>query len=92
MARRRRVDRHLALGAAEEAPVDEDANPFAPPRKPVPPREGKRSCLTPEGARPGGADGPSAAKGAACKVNDKCKALEGDCCPNGAGDFLSCCG
>ena len=75
--------------------VDEDANPFAPPSKPVP-KESKSpdaKCLPSPPSSGGGGGGGGAPKGgdAACSAHSGCKGLEGDCCPTGNGDFLGCC-
>jgi len=73
----------------KSAKVDEDANPFAPPKRPIPPSGGGRY---PAGAScfPGKPD--SGAAGASCKANKGCQALDGNCCPNDGGDMLACCG
>ena len=68
--------------------VDEDANPFAPPERPVPApaRHGRAddACLPPPAP-------PAAPGGAACSAHSGCKGLGGDCCPTAAGVSLGCC-
>lgn len=71
------------------AKIDEDANPFSPPKKPIPP-PGKGRYPASVSCYPGKPD--SGAAGATCKANKGCQALEGNCCPNDGGDMLACCG
>ena len=75
--------------------AEENANPFAPPKQPVPARDPTATkCFPNSGADSRGAGGnpfSAGGAGASCKAHKGCSGLEGNCCPTDAGDFLGCC-